>query len=104
MMQVAVCAMLIAWWGSRSWPSHRLELPEGQSCDVHDREGDVTCVPHATWQQLMAAKASLSAESPIFRDNRDKPPRIDQLLSDRHTKLLDASQVSCLSSKWRALP
>ena len=91
MLQVAVCAVLITWWGSRSWPSHRLELPEGQSCDVHDREGDVTCVPHATWQQLVAAKVSLGAESPT---STDKPPRIDQLLSDGHTKLLDASQVS----------
>ena len=80
-VQVTAIAILAAWRGFKSWPRHRelagqaytesalerleteskiLELPEGQSCDAHDSEGeDVTCVPHATWQQLMAAKVCL---------------------------------------------
>ena len=77
--QVALLAMLAAMrWGMQRWPSRgqlpdgtynedfldslqtkssSLELPEGQSCDFHDDKGDVICVPHATWQQLMSAKA-----------------------------------------------
>ena len=39
-----------------------LELPEGQSCDIRDCKGeDATCVPHATWQQLMTAKVCSQA-------------------------------------------
>ena len=77
--QVALIAILAAMrWGMQRWPgrgqlpdgfydedflyslqskSSRLELPEGQSCDIHDDKGDLTCVPHTTWQQLMSAKA-----------------------------------------------
>lgn len=74
-------AVLAAWLGFQYWPRQgrlasggynedfsdmmeakgsMLELPEGHSCDIHERKGDdVTCVPHATWQQLMVAKVCL---------------------------------------------
>ncbi|CAK0780365.1 hypothetical protein CVIRNUC_005027 [Coccomyxa viridis] len=79
---VTAIAIMAAWRGLKSWPwqggsagqgytesslerletgSKFLELPEGQSCDVHDCEGeDVTCVPHATWRRLMAVKDQLA--------------------------------------------
>jgi hypothetical protein len=77
--QLTFLAVLAAMrWGLQRWPgrgqlpdgpgnedvfeflqtkSSRLELPEGQSCNIHDNEGDLTCFPHVIWQQLMSAKA-----------------------------------------------
>ena len=96
-MQITAIAIMAAWQGLKSWPQQQglagqaypesalerletgsklLELPEGQSCDVHDREGeDVTCVPHATWQRLMAAKVRLRHLCDVWCNVSNFPPK-----------------------------
>ena len=96
-VQVTAIAIMAAWRGLKSWPwqggsagqgytesslerletgSKFLELPEGQSCDVHDCEGeDVTCVPHATWRRLMAVKVRLRHMCNVWYNVSQLPPK-----------------------------